>query len=274
MKDIIVIYHDNCSDGAGAAYAAWTKLGDAAEYVPAHYGNEPPDVTGKEVYIVDFSYPREVLLDMQQKAKSLLVLDHHKTAEADLKGLDFAVFDMERSGCLIAWNYFRPDELPPKALVFIQDRDLWKFAFPETRDFCTGLRATMNDFRDLDWISTDDAIELGAALNAEFDRDLDTLEKRAYLMLVVNEVGEVLSGLAVNATAKYASELGNRLAKKSAFGCVYSYDGSRKEWQYSLRSTNEGPDVSSIAKRHGGGGHRNAAGFAGKDAPDFEGWVW
>jgi nanoRNase/pAp phosphatase (c-di-AMP/oligoRNAs hydrolase) len=132
----------------------------------------------------------------------------------------------------------------------------------------------MNDFRDLDWISTDDAIELGAALNAEFDRDLDTLEKRAYLMLVVNEVGEVLSGLAVNATAKYASELGNRLAKKSAFGCVYSYDGSRKEWQYSLRSTNEGPDVSSIAKRHGGGGHRNAAGFAGKDAPDFEGWVW
>lgn len=274
MKDIIVIFHANCSDGAGAAYAAWTKLGDAAEYIPAHYGNEPPDVTGKEVYIVDFSYPREVLLDMQQKAKSLLVLDHHKTAEADLKGLDFAVFDMERSGCMIAWNYFRPYEYPPKSLVFIQDRDLWKFAFPETRDFCTGLRATMNDFRDIDWIGTDDAIILGAALNAEFDRDLDALEKRAHVFTVYAE-GKEQFGLAVNAPAKYASELGNRLAAKSKVaGMVYSYDGGRNEWQYSLRSTDEGVDVSSIAKRHGGGGHRNAAGFADRAMPDFEGWAW
>lgn len=210
MKDIIVIYHASCNDGAGAAYAAWTVLGETAEYVPAHYGNEPPDVTGKVVYVLDFSYPRDVLLDMNAKAKSLLVLDHHKTAEADLKGLDFAVFDM---------------------------------------------------------------IELGAALNAEFDRDLDTLEKRAHTFMVYAD-GVKRFGLAVNAPAKYASELGNRLVKRSnTAGLVYSYDGSRKEWQYSLRSTDEGLDVSSIAKRYCGGGHRNAAGFARKVTPDFDEWV-
>ena len=273
MKDIIVIYHANCTDGMGAAYAAWTELGETAEYLPTHYGNEPPDVSGKEVYVLDFSYPRAVLLSMKAKAKSILVLDHHKTAEADLKGLDFAVFDMDRSGCMLAWNHFRPNEIPPKSLAFIQDRDLWKFSIPETRDFCTGLRATVNDFRDIDWVGTDDAIALGAALNAEFDRDMDTLEKRAHTFMVYAD-GVKRLGLAVNAPAKYASELGNRLAKRSkTAGLVYSYDGSRKEWQYSLRSTDEGSDVSSIAKRYGGGGHRNAAGFARKDLPDFDGWL-
>lgn len=272
MKDIIVIYHADCTDGAGAAYAAWTVLGETAEYIPAHYGNEPPDVTGKAVYILDFSYPRAVLLDMKTKAKSLLVLDHHKTARTDLEGLDFAVFDMDRSGCMMAWDHF-VGGLPPKALVFIQDRDLWQFKFPETRDFCAGLRATMEDFRDIHYLCTDDMIELGAALNAEFDRDLDTLEKRAHTFMVYADGGKRL-GLAVNAPAKYASELGNRLAKRAKTAClVYSYDGSRKEWQYSLRSTDEGLDVSSIAKRYRGGGHRNAAGFARKVTPDFDEWV-
>lgn len=273
MKDTIVIYHDNCTDGAGAAYAAWTVLGEDAEYIPAHYGNEPPDVTDKAVYVLDFSYPRQVLLEMNAKAKSLLVLDHHKTAEADLKGLSFAVFDMDRSGCMMAWDHFRPGELALNALWYIQDRDLWQFKYPETRDFCAGLRASMGGFRDIDYLGTDDMIALGAALNAEFDRDLDTLEKRAHTFEVYAD-GQRRLGLAVNAPAKYASELGNRLAKRSkTAGLVYSYDGSRKEWQYSLRSTDEGLDVSSIAKRYDGGGHRNAAGFARKATPEFDEWV-
>lgn len=272
MKDVIVIYHADCTDGAGAAYAAWTALGESAEYIPAHYGNEPPDVTDKVVYVLDFSYPRAVLLGMKAKAKSLLVLDHHKTAEADLKDLDFAVFDMDRSGCMIAWGHFAGG-FPPKALVFIQDRDLWQFKFPETRDFCAGLRRAMKDFRDIHYLDTEETIALGAAINAEFDRDLDTLEKRAHTFMVYAD-GVKRFGLAVNAPAKYASELGNRLAKRSnTAGLVYSYDGFRKEWQYSLRSTDEGLDVSSIAKLYGGGGHRNAAGFARKDTPDFGEWM-
>ena len=55
-SNVLILRHGNCSDGAGAAYAAWKKFGDSAEYVEVHYGNPPPDVTGREVYILDFSY--------------------------------------------------------------------------------------------------------------------------------------------------------------------------------------------------------------------------
>ena len=67
-KKIIIIYHSNCLDGFGSAYIAWKQFGEDADYIPAHYGNSPPDVKDKKVYIVDFSYPREVLLKMAEDA--------------------------------------------------------------------------------------------------------------------------------------------------------------------------------------------------------------
>lgn len=51
----IVIYHADCPDGFGAAFAAWLVFGDSAQYVPARFGEPAPDVRGKEVYILDFS---------------------------------------------------------------------------------------------------------------------------------------------------------------------------------------------------------------------------
>lgn len=262
MKNTIVIYHSNCLDGSGAAYAAWKRLGEDAEYVPANYGDTPPDVTGKEVFILDFSYPREVLIEMNKKAKLLKVIDHHKTAEEALKGLDFALFDMSKSGCVLAWEYFNPSEPVPKALQFIQDRDLWRFSLTDTKDYCAGIRSLMTEFTDIGYYGIDFATEVGGLLNDEFEKDVAGLESRAHEVVILADGVEYI-GLAVNATSKFASELGNRLVKKSGtFGLTYSYDGARKEWQYSFRSVDSGTDVSEICKYFGGGGHRNAAGCA------------
>jgi hypothetical protein len=74
-------------------------------------GKPPPDVTGLDVAIVDFSYKRPVMIELARKAKSILVLDHHKTAEAELiepcPGIEVH-FDMNRSGAVMAWEYFHP----------------------------------------------------------------------------------------------------------------------------------------------------------------------
>ena len=103
MKTRLVLYHANCMDGFSAAWAVWKKFGDAdTEYLPAKYGDAPPDVTDRDVVIVDFSYKRDVMLTLNRAANQLLCLDHHKTAEADLKDLPFARFDMERSGAGMA----------------------------------------------------------------------------------------------------------------------------------------------------------------------------
>ena len=97
----LVIYHADCADGFCAAWVARGVLGDAAEYVPAHYGQNPPDVlAGAMVYILDFSYPRDVMIQIAKEARLVLVRDHHKTAMAALDGLDElpnvdCLFDMD-----------------------------------------------------------------------------------------------------------------------------------------------------------------------------------
>ena len=261
-KQIVVIYHNNCSDGFGAAYAAWRKFGDEAEYVSANYGNEPPDVTGKEVYILDFSYPRETLVEMHSKAKSLLVIDHHKTAQEALSGLDFAIFDMDKSGCILAWNYFHKQTYAPKFLNLIQDRDLWKFELEDTKPFHDGLRAFVPfDFGS--WRLLENGayllgvIKRGADVQFVFEKDIADFSKHKTEMILSG-----IKGLGCNVPPKFSSELGNVLAKESGtFGCTYSYSGADKKWWYSLRSIGDF-DVSEIAKFYDGGGHKNAAGFS------------
>src|SRR5262245_28032311 len=96
-----VIYHADCPDGFGAAYAAWKRYGNDATYHPARPGDPLPSLAGKDVLIADVSWPRAEMLRVAAEARSLVVLDHHKTAEAELSDLPFAHFDMGRSGAVI-----------------------------------------------------------------------------------------------------------------------------------------------------------------------------
>jgi hypothetical protein len=115
MQKPLVIYHGKCPDGMTAAWAVRKALGEG-DYVPANHGDAPPDVAGRDVVIVDFSYRRAIMEAMFAEAKSLLVLDHHKSAEAELADLPFATFDMGRSGAGMAWDWFHPGQ-PRPALV-------------------------------------------------------------------------------------------------------------------------------------------------------------
>ena len=95
----LIIYHHPCPDGFGAAYAAWCRLGDRAEYVGADYGTLPAiDVMARDVYVLDFSFPRPVLESIRMQARSLVIIDHHKTACEDLHDFPGAIFDMGLSG--------------------------------------------------------------------------------------------------------------------------------------------------------------------------------
>ena len=85
----LVIYHASCADGFGAAFAAWLKFGDEAEYVPCQYRQEdkwPNDVRyshllrEREVYIIDFSFPRELMDFIFKHAKRVVWLDHHASS--------------------------------------------------------------------------------------------------------------------------------------------------------------------------------------------------
>jgi oligoribonuclease NrnB/cAMP/cGMP phosphodiesterase (DHH superfamily) len=287
----LVLYHGGCVDGFTAAWAAWRRFGDLdTEYVPAHYGKAPPDVTGRHVYCVDFSYPRDLMISMSEKAESLNVFDHHKTAQAALEGLSFATFDMQRSGAGLTWDQLHGPVRPgadhrgpfvggtsrPWLVDYVEDRDLWRFKLPDSRAVNAWIgvapwarsgatEAVTSDyrgpnaaFRDWDTLAAtplDEAVRKGEVVVRCENNFIDNMSLEARAITLQGHRVPCVNTPRVN-----VSELLNTLAKQAPFAVGWHQRGDGL-YAYSLRSTDEGVDVSEIAKLYGGGGHRNASGF-------------
>lgn len=262
---LLCIYHSNCVDGFGAAWVVRKALGEEnVEFVPGIYGEEPPDVRGRNVVIVDFSYKRDVMASMALLASSILVLDHHKSAEKDLENLSpqfhnlDIVFDMTRSGAKITWDHYFPHSDPPRLLWHIQDRDLWQFKLDGTREIQATLFSYPYDFNVWDELMAQDVTELvhdGIVLERKHFKDLDELLRITTRKLFIG--GFVVP--AANIPYMFASDAGHLLAQGEPFAVTY-YD-TPNDRTFSLRSTDLGMDVSAIAQLYGGGGHKHAAGF-------------
>jgi len=259
-----VWFHANCWDGLGAAWAAhraWEGNfgGDVSEYTPVSYGQDPPPYTpGDEIYILDFSYPRAVL-EKLLKETSLTVIDHHKTAMEDLKGLPNCTFDMEHSGAMLTWAHFFGANLPPEVIEYIEDRDLWRFNLTQSQEFNACLRSYPLTFETLDMISqvTDRYLIFaeGKAILRAHDQLVSAMIKNVrYVRLGGHWMPYV------NASVLY-SEVADKLMTTQRSDCAACYfdrgDGHR---QWSLRSC-ASFDCSEIARQYGGGGHAQAAGF-------------
>ena len=278
----LIIYHDNCADGFGAAWAAYKKFGaDGAKYLPMGHNDPrvklednkldfPVPIANRDVYILDFSFSPEIINAMLGEANSVTWIDHHKTAfeafnfnataqvhindpELNLE----IILDPNKSGCVLAWEHFHPNAPTPYALQLIQDRDLWKWELSRTRDFATALRSEPFTFDHFDraYMEWNKLISQGAAMNRLFDQQLADIVKRPVPVVLIDQVG-----MSVNCTPQFSSEAGSILAKESGtFGMTWCMNNNG-DVHISLRSIGD-YDVSAIAKTFGGGGHRTAAGF-------------
>lgn len=254
-----VWYHAQCADGFAAATAAWMILGDRATYTAVRHGEPAPPIGPKaHLAIIDFAYPREQLLEIADSVERLIVLDHHRSAELDLAGLDFAVFAMDKSGVRMAWEFWHPEKPLPEVFALIEDRDLWRWAFPDSKD--VGLAIAQEPFEFERWANLD-AAELKALGHSLMGYQTNLIGrimgKTHWIHLGGYYVPACNSGL-------FQSEIGDELCRKypdAPFAAVYYNKGDTIAW--SLRSIGEF-DVSRVASGFGGGGHRNAAGFAAR----------
>lgn len=263
MSNIYVLYHAHCTDGTGSRYAAWRKFGSAAKYIAVAYGKPMPVMEpNSEVYIIDFSYPRAVLEGLKAVHKSIMVLDHHKTAEEDLRGLDYCLFDMNRSGCVIAWEYFHPNTTIPPLLLDIQDRDLWRFERPNSKAIHAGLQLLKGSLIEWDRAARgigayQELVEHGTLLLKSQDAAVKSAvdHKTGVISLFGHRCG-------ITNSNDLSSEIGNGICTSPVlnvdFALIYCITNENKVL-FSLRSIGEF-DVSAIAQRWGGGGHRNSAG--------------
>lgn len=287
-KSPIVLYHGNCWDGFCAAWlfhSVWPE----GEYIPVQYGQEPPEVANdktRPLFILDFSYSRDVMFRLGAMHQAgMVVLDHHKTAQAILDGLDLEllsnncggceiVFDMNKSGARLAWEYLfdhhyselktsvgsfeiESCECAPWLVDYTEDRDLWRWALPMSREITTGLRSYPLNFDAWDLLYEKGPLSLIDAGTAIMRSEAAIIAQHVRHAREIELGGHKI--LAVNATTLF-SDIAGKLAEGRPFGAAYFDRGDGKR-QWSLRSTDDGVDVSEIAKANGGGGHRNAAGF-------------
>lgn len=256
MSDLC-IYHGNCADGFSAAWVVRRALGEI-EFHPGVYQDSPPDVVGKRVVLVDFSYKRPVMEKMLAEAESVLVLDHHKTAEEDLRGLPGVMFDLNKSGATLAWDFYFPAEPPPPLLRHIEDRDLWRFVLPGTREIQASVFSYPYEFDVWDRLMAADPAKLaedGIAIERKHHKDVAELVAALRYRMRIGGYDVPVANLPYTLT----SDAGHLMAQGEPFAACY-WDTPEGR-VFSLRSTKAGLDVSEIAKEYGGGGHRNASGF-------------
>ncbi len=283
----VVIYHSPCQDGWGARLACYLRWPNA-QYVPANYGQPAPNVAGLNVLIVDFSYKRAELEAMGLLAASIVILDHHKTAAEDLAPFQrfadkphrftlatvtsmigdlqrgsypviLAAFDMNRSGAMMAWNFAHPDEPAPALIEAIQDRDLWRLELEHSKSLATLLRTVPDDI--LSWVSL---------LELPFQKLIDeSLSMQTYHESIVEALADkaeldTIDGydlVRCNAPYMFASDVGHLMLERNPGVIAMTWSDGGGYRHVSLRSVDDRADVSEFAKKYGGGGHRNAAGY-------------
>ena len=297
----LVIYHANCADGFGAAFAAWLSLGDEAEYKPCAYGDKDfthpfdirENVDGRDVYILDFSFPRETMDHIFANASRVVWFDHHASAfemwcdypflkgnhhcDVRYQGRHHTELNDNKSGAMLAWEFFHPGTEVPMLIQHIDDYDRWAFAIEGTKAFNKALWSYAPwsfEQWETNFLPFDDSVEYHAPYNSFIeqgtailranDQNVQAVVKGSARACALNTApmsGAGLPGLAANCPPHLTSDVGHELATQSGtFGLCWHLGKEGTMAKCSLRS-NGGYDVSAIAKVFGGGGHRNAAGF-------------
>lgn len=273
-------------------------------FLTANPGDCPPQglLEGYTVYLLDFCYTEEALDCLVREVGPtgrIVVLDHHATNERVVaKFLErypervTAVFDMERSGSEIAWDFARDvcgfDAPRSRLMEYVGDQDTWKFALPESREVNATLRtegistslgraaaAYEREQKDPEWIKA--LAGTGVSILQAQAKIVDTITAASRVVYITArdpETGKTVEyqSRAVNAPT-LQSEIGNAVADipcddgtLPAMAAVWYYAHAYDEIRVSLRTNRPDIDLSKITPTivgvMGGGGHPRAAGCA------------
>lgn len=297
-----ILYHKNCTDGFISAlnfYAYYKELNelDNVTFIPVQYNQGLPDKTyieGKDVYVLDFSFSKEDTVKLIEMTSSLNMLDHHKAAvdnlftgerfiensvveKDDYAGVYFLhtktaslMVDKKESGATLAYNEagkLIANENIRNRLQYLsvhaKDRDLWKFKLKDSLavyEYCNKFNFDLEQgYKEL--VCSENKEFSQNIINSQIRVDMrdELANKYAKKHSMIKFMGYVIP--VVNVSSDFSSIVGDILNKKHPFALMYSV-GFDKIY-VSLRSDEQtGVDVNEIAKKLGGGGHVNAAGFS------------
>jgi len=272
--DIIVFYHKNCQDGLASAWAAWKKFKNKAEYIALNY--QAPfdyDTKGKKLYFLDVCPNRKILEKLKKSGCEVVIIDHHLSAKRNLDlaspGSFIIRLNMKHSAAVLTWKYFFPEKKIPKILLYVEDMDLWNLKKRFSREIVASI--SLSDFNPKEWNRLASDIEDNKKrkkyilAGKEIVKHEDEMIKEIVQKAKKVKMGKIET-LAVNSSV-LISQIGDALIKKlPPIAIIWFEAGDFK--RISLRSNGK-INVSKIAEKYGGGGHKCAAGFAIKSKDLF-----
>lgn len=284
MEFDLVIYHDECPDGFTSAWI-FKHYNPLIETRAVNYGSlKPNNIKNKKIAIVDFSYNYEITMNIIQESSYLLILDHHESARENLKNIENSkktkiIFDMNRSGAQLAWDYLYPNEMRPWFVDYVGDRDLWLKELPNTDEISTALwfDGYFKDFQKLEnlfyTINNDDIEDENHPIIIKGEKLLLCKELEISQFLEITNLATLITPnknyivRMISVSRQYTSDIGNLITNKyddCDFAAIYSYNHNNKKMNISLRANNDCIyNLSEITRTlPNGGGHPKAAAFS------------
>ncbi len=282
MKDSIntVVFHYPCQDGLASAWIAYHyyKINHSTiklNLLPANYNNMTYDMKDENILFLDFCPTDNDIKLLFENNNKIFILDHHISSKERLSNVDYAIFDINKSGVGLTWEYFFATEPIPNHLAMIQDRDLWTWKIKDTEKFTQGLFFKCDSVETIDEKliifdnihELDDIIKLGANI---------IINKKIRINNIIKEILKhnhfyTYNHYKVcihNCFNDISSELGSALSSEICdLAVLWNYNHINEEYYISLRSTNKVDCAKLASELFNGGGHKNAAGGSSKVHP-------
>jgi oligoribonuclease NrnB/cAMP/cGMP phosphodiesterase (DHH superfamily) len=284
----IIVYHEYCSDGTASAWIV-KRHNPYAQLINCKAGQNPnlnmENIKSSNIIFVDICPSVDYLLTLCNIANKVVILDHHISAYRNIEEIEnkpenlFTLFDMNRSGCMITWDFFNSGLTRPWFIDYIGDRDLWKWELPNSKNINTALfeekHITFNGLNILyDRYVTKEQInkliedmnERGNQIN-KFRNELIEKETKKAIHCTFQFEETLYNVWLYNGPEDLRSDIGNALMQinfknglKPDFSINWRYDVKTHEFWLSMRGEEWSPDLSVICRKYNGGGHPKASG--------------
>lgn len=269
---MICFYHSKDLDGhcSGAIVRYFRP---SIEMIPFNYAdNFPWDQVAKhdEIYMVDLSLPPDEMEKLfRLKKNGLIWIDHHETAINDCPSEIKGLRRIGDAACELTWEYLSMASGTPFAVWLLGRYDVWDHENKDVIPFQYGLKRHNTDpskemglWKEL--LSggdekTKELIKEGAIIKGYVDGFYKRVCKNAF---EINFDGYRAIVVNTQETSTYTFD---SVYDKTKHDLMIGFFTDGKYWHCSLRSNKI--NVGQLAKSHGGGGHREAAGFSCQKLP-------
>lgn len=292
MPKTIIFYHSADFDGWCSGAIVLQKFPDA-KAIPINYPilKQPEKLQrllrivdiDDTVFVVDFSFSPETFQWLKQRTEKLVWIDHHISAINACENENFiadGLLSDQYAACELTWLYimenFRSIEpysseyynsLPlPYSVRLLGRYDLWQHDYDENIvPFQFGLKSCVSMVHDSKWhqIFNDDNFNSHIIKRGKIISDyLENTDYKVVKSYAFDAEIEGYNVIAVNMRSGGSSIFKNIFnPEKHAFCVSFLFLPSQK-WVVAMYSENNGSvDLSKIAEKYGGGGHKNATAF-------------